>query len=296
MIANIRAIASKYRPKEIETLAQSRGSQKLLEEPLDIGGALILAYVISRDEELMNSYLRITKFYSDIHGKNGEDLSYLFNLIPASITPQSVEYMKGKVGAVHMIAPSSDSLVYDNDKDRGALQKAVSGTVTFRPEKNAGWITYRNYSLYSLISSPSFNKEQRLTMKVIFERAMMNNLELDERDDFGVPKYYQRLAESYSFLLDVISNAFSANAGIMRKGKTKHLNTELKQLIRLCYGLYLSSMKEEEDKSEELNTSNEVINSLKSIYEIRNDTFAEVCEGDKERCLQTASNWEEYLP
>ncbi len=295
VIREVREIASKYRSKELETLAQSRASQKLLEEPLEVGGALILAYIISHDEELMKSYTRITKFYSDIHGKKGEDLSYLFNLIPASITLQSVEYMKAKVERVHIIAPSSDSLIYNLDSS--IISKAILGTLTFRPERNSGWITHRNYALSSLLSSSNFTKEQKLTMRVIFECAMCNNLELDERDDFAVPKYYSRLSESYSLLLDLISANFPNSASIMRKGKTKHLTTELKQLVRLCYGFYLGcSVGKGNEQSKELSTSNEVISSLKSMYDIKNDTFSEFCEGDKERCLQTASNWEEYMP
>jgi len=299
LIGEVRELASKYRPENQNKLEQNRMAHKLLEQPLGIGEALVLSYLISKDERLSKSYSKLVSFYKGLNGSNGDDLTSLFKLIPASIDEESIEYLKDVVEEVSIIPKGENHI---NTPER-VLEEINIGKFTFRPSKNSGWLSYRNYALQSLLGSSGLNKlnnEDKLTLKVIFLGALGNSLELQQRDSFIHPKYYERLAYSYSFLLDLIMENFSNFRFLSREGKHKHLVTELKQIIRVCYGLYLEGREDEEqndnkNKINEININAEIINSLKSQYDIQKGSFITLCESNEERCLQIASEWRSYL-
>jgi hypothetical protein len=292
----VRELALKHRPNSKDVVDQSHAVQKLLEEKEDLGVALILSYVIDKDDVLKKSYLRLVSFYRKLQGSERKDLSFLFDMIPAKIDSESINYLKGKVGEVSIL-PSKERLF---DREVGEIVEDVKlGKVSFRPKSTSGWISHRNYALQSLLSSggsSDLGKEDKLTMKVIFTQALNGGVETQQFDEIVAPKFYLRLAESYSFLLDLLESSFPNSRGLKREGKHKHLTSELKQLVRMCYGLSLDEAEVAKDQVILLDHSTEILSSMKRTYDIKNTTFKQLCSDDKDRCIQLASEWDAHLP
>lgn len=309
ILGEVRSLASKYKSKEQNKVEQSKSVQKLLEEQIDIGEALILAYVINKDEKLKFSYIRLLNFYKNMNGatQSENDLSVLFNLIPDVIDEKSADYLKEISGNISIFPKENENLSKSSLDAKQILSEFNLGKLTFRPSKDSGWLNYRNYAFQSLISnsstqSPNLSNEDRLTMKMVFMGAMNKNLEFQQMDNFIVSKFYERLASSYSFLLDMINEISPESRSLKRLNKEKHLVTEMKELIRLCYGLYLIGKQDEEllvkkeKKDNKFNMNDYVINSLKNQYDIQKGSFTSLCESNEERCLQMINDWENYLP
>ena len=142
------------------------------------------------------------------------------------------------------------------------------------------------------------NDTERALLKKIYLQFVTNiYVELEQDDRFPLPTFYHRLAQSYAFLLDLIEEVFPQDCrNFIRENQTNHLITELKNMIRTCYGLSLLSEQKLGIAKKEEQESHFPIQVMKSMYNLKTDAFSKICKDNPEKCFQASLQWELFLP
>ncbi len=301
-VERIQRDAQRFKPRNLTPLKQAKAVAVYLRErfsSLSFGAKLVLCYVINMNETIRDSYMRLFLFYQRLYGYH-EPLLALVPDLPASLTEQSVQLVKEKEVSFFPLPKEHDLLHLDRNHAENVFKNIHLGKIVFRPHTGAGWFEYKNYAYLALAQSKDLAEDaERAVLKQIYLQYTMNTFtETNAADQYALPNFYHRLAQAYAYLLDLIEEVFASEArNFIRENQTNHLITELKNMIRTFYGLsLLSEQKLGIKKQEKDHDAHLPITVMKSMYNLKTDTFSKICADNPEKCLQASLQWELFLP